>query len=127
MEFDILSPKGSNIKDPDTGDVLGSIAIPKATVRVTKIEERMSVASTFRTRRVNVGGVGLVGLGAASDIFLPPKWETRHETLKTNERTLEDLDEEDSYVSTGDPVVQVFGVEDVEESTKITQDQGAAS
>lgn len=35
-------------------------------------------------------------------------WVTRYETLKTREETWEDLEEEDSYVKTGDPVVQVL-------------------
>ena len=36
------------------------------------------------------------------------KWVTKHETLKTEEKTWEDLDEVDSYVKIGDPVVQVL-------------------
>ena len=34
---------------------------------------------------------------------------TRQETLKTSEKTWEDLDEKESYVKTGDPVVQIIG------------------
>ena len=40
--------------------------------------------------------------------LMPPEWTTDYvETLKTEEKTWEDLDEEESYVKVGDPVVQV--------------------
>ena len=44
--------------------------------------------------------------------LMPPKWITKYETLKTEEKTWEDLDEEKSYVKTGDPVVQVMVAND---------------
>lgn len=106
MLFDILTPKGFDIRDPDTGEILGSVERPKARVKVVMVRQRLSIASTYKTRHVNVGGVGL-GL-VRSGLFEPPKWETRIETLKTDENTLEELPEEESYISTGDPVIQVF-------------------
>ena len=106
MLFDILTPKGYDIRDPDTGEILGSVERAKARVKVVMVRERLSVASTFRTRQVNLGGAGF-SLGR-SGLFEPPKWVTRVETLKTDEHTLEELPEEDSYVSTGDPVIQVI-------------------
>lgn len=105
MYFDILDPKGESIEDPDTGESLGSINRPKVRVKVTKVQENLSVASTYRTKRINVGGVGPL-LSDFSNVFMPPKWETRYETLKTKEKTWEDLDEVESYVKAGDPVVQ---------------------
>ena len=105
MLFDILTPRGFDIMDPDTGEVLGSVDRPKARVKVIMVRPKLSIASTYKTRRVNVGGTGLLG---RSGLFEPPKWETRIETLKTDENTLEELPEEESYVSTGDPVIQVF-------------------
>ena len=39
---------------------------------------------------------------------MPPKYVNRPETLKTEEKTWEDLDETKSYVKTGDPVVEVL-------------------
>lgn len=110
MIFDILSVKGADIRDPDTHEVLGTVDVRKARVKVNQVYDKVSVATTFRTRRVNVGGQG-VGF---SQLFQPPKWEDRVETLKTKggfESSSEALDEEDSYVATGDPVVQVIEVE----------------
>ena len=56
MIFKILSTKGSEIEDPDTGEPLGSVDIVKTRVKVTMLQGRVSVASTYRSYRVNVGG-----------------------------------------------------------------------
>lgn len=109
MIFNILSSTGSEIRDPDTGELLGSVELPKTTVKVTMVQNRVSVASTFRTRKVNVGGSGL-GIAGIAGIFEPPKWETRTETLKTDEATREELDESETYVKSGDSVVQFIEV-----------------
>lgn len=105
MLFDIMSPKGYDIEDPDSGEVLGSVLRPKIRVKVIQVQDRVAVASTYKTQRVNVGGIG-PGFG---NLFLqPPRWETRIETLHKTDTTQRDISEADSYVSTGDPVVQAF-------------------
>ena len=114
MLFDILYQKGLGINDPDTGEELGSVDLPKQRVKITRVYDRLSVASTYRSNRVNTGGVDL----GVHSLFQPPRWETRYETLKLEgplERSSEDSDEQDSYVSIGDPVVQVVQVFDDDE------------
>ena len=111
MVFDILSSIGDQIRDPDTGDVLGLVEQPKARVKIKRAYEKFAVAITYRSRDVNVGGGGL-SLNLWGKLFEPPKWETRYETLKSNggfEAASEELDEKGSYVSIGDPVVQAIG------------------
>ncbi len=49
-------------------------------------------------------GFGSAGL---AQLLNPPEYVTQHETLKTTEKTWEDISEEDSYVKRGDPVVEV--------------------
>jgi len=107
MLFDVLDVKGEDIRDPDSDEVLGSLRRPKVRVRVTRVEERLSVASTFRSKKVNVGGQGDVAFGNIHKLFESPNWVRRYETLKTTEKTWEDLNEEDSFVRTGDPVIEV--------------------
>ncbi len=110
MLFDVLDQKGENICDPDTGEILGSIARPKVRVKVTQVQERIAVASTFKKEKINVGGSGIAiaEFGLVSRAFMPPKYITKYETLKTDEKTWEDLNEEMSYVKSGDPIVQVI-------------------
>ena len=107
MIFEIMYP-GYEISDPDTGAVIETVELPKARVKVTRVYAKVSIAATYRSKRVNVGGMGL---GTGIDmLFRPPKWETRYETLKTKgsfESAVEEIAEADSYVATGDPVVQV--------------------
>lgn len=112
MYFDVLDPKGEDITDPDTGEVIGSLERPKVRVKVTQVQDRLSVASTFKKETINIGGSGpglvtIGALGVLSQALMPPKYVTKYETLKTNEKTWEDLDEEESYVKSGDPVIQV--------------------
>jgi len=119
MHFDVMDPKGEDIKDPETGEPLGSIERPKVRVRVIQVQERLAVASTYKKQQINVGGVGggLLGdLGGISRALMPPKYVTKYETLKTDEKTWEDLHEEQSYVKTGDPVVQVDAQMEIVES-----------
>jgi len=113
MYFNILDPKGEEVKDPDTGEVLGSVARPKVRVRVIKVQERLSIATTFQKEKINIGGQGFDVEYGFTRFLMPPKWVTKYETLKTSEKTWEDLDEEKSYVKTGDPVIQV--AEEVED------------
>jgi hypothetical protein len=112
MKFDVLDPKGEEINDPETGEVLGSLSRPKVRVKVKTVQDRLSVASTYKTREVNIGGTGGVGalgsIGSLSDMLRPPQYVKKVETFKTTEKTWEDLDETESFVKTGDPVVQII-------------------
>ena len=110
MLFDILDPTGYEIKDPDTGEVIGSVNEPKVRVRIKLVQDKMSVATTYKGKRVNMGGRGQLGLAALLGGFdsSPPVWVTEYENLRTEEETLEELAEEESYVATGDIAVQVL-------------------
>ena len=111
MYFNVMDRKSEDITDPDTGELLGSIERPKVGLKVTIVQEKLSIASTYKSRRVNIGGRG-IGTPALSRMLMPPKWITKYETLKTEEKTWEDLNEAKSYVKVGDPVVQVIPVEE---------------
>lgn len=105
MHFDVLDPKYENIRDPDTHELLGSIERPKVRVQVIKVQEKLSIASTYRKKKINVGGTFGVSL---SEFLMPPEWRTKYETLKTEEQDWEDIDAKESYVNVGDPVAQVI-------------------
>lgn len=85
MYFDVIEDE--EIRDPDTREVLGSIDRPKVGLEVTHVQEKLSVAMT-RTWSLKL-----------------PKWITEYETLK---KEWTGIDENDSRVKVGDPVVQVI-------------------
>ena len=113
MRFNILSPKRQDIKDPDSQEIIGSIERVKIRVKVTKVHDQISIARTYRKRKVNVGGVGtLPSIDSWRDIIDPPKWIDQTEIIKTRESTLEQIKEQEDYVKIGDLVVQVLGDDD---------------
>lgn len=118
MKFDILNPDSQEIRDPDTNEALGFIERPKSRVRVTQVQDRVSVAETFRFRKVNVGGDG-VGWG----MFQPPKWEKRYETFRENGAKSKSKDgaEFSKLVSVGDPVVQAVEIADDRSARRSTR------
>lgn len=104
MRFAILNRQGADIADPETGEPLGSVEVEKSIVKVVRVSDRLSVARTFRTYQT--GGFR----NPLADMFSEPR--TVVETLKSGEATYkEELDEDESYVKSGDPVVQVVGDE----------------
>jgi hypothetical protein len=106
MEFAILNPQGARIVDPDTKEELGSVEIPKVLVKAVRVEPLLTVARTYVSHRRVTGGSSL------SNIFAPREVYEVVETLRLTERPyLEELDETESYVKIGDPVVQVIGDE----------------
>ena len=111
MYFDVMDSKGENIRDPDTGEILGSIDRPKVRVKVISVFEKMSIASTYKSRSINIGGSALsLTTATIARSLMPAKYVNEYETLKTDEKTWEDLDESESYVNTGDVVRQVIPV-----------------
>lgn len=130
MYFDVMDPNDQDIPDPDTGEVLGSIDRPKVRVKITRVEDKLSVASTYKSTRVNVGGIGskataildaTLGFDRLGKAFMPPKWVTKYETLEKTKEAPEPFDEKDSKVQTGDPVVQVLEVDEPEQENTNTE------
>jgi len=105
MYFDVLT-RYEDIVDPDTKEPLGAIERPKIRVKITRVQEKLSLASAL-AREVNVGGMPL---GEFSKLLMPPKWVKKYDTFKTTEETGEPLGEGESPVKVGDPVVQVVQV-----------------
>lgn len=117
MYFDVMDAQGENIKDPDTDEVLGSIERPRVRVRITHVQDKLAVAATYTSKQINIGGVALypaLGYGPIARALMPPNWVTKYESLKKSSNTPDMLDEDNSSVKTGDPVVQVLGVDEAD-------------
>ena len=112
MTFDILTPRGFNIRDPDTGENLGSFQRAKSRIRVIQTQDKLSLASTYRSRSVADALAEAFFGNRASQTTTNRK--NQFETLRTSIETWEDLPDDDSYVSEGDPVVQVFSDNELE-------------
>ena len=107
MRFAVLNRRGADIRDPETGESLGSVELEKVIVKVVRIDDHLAVARTFRTYQVGGGALWAITSGMSTS---PPR--TVVETFETDERRLKDeLDEKESFVKIGDPVVQVVGDE----------------
>ena len=109
MYFDVVA-RYEDIVDPDTHESLGAVERPKTRVKITWVQEKLSLASACKSRAVNVGRMPL---GEFARALMPPKWVKKYETL-TTEETGEALDEKESLVKVGDPVVQVVPVAEEE-------------
>lgn len=107
MFFDVLDTAGEEIRDPETNELLGSVDRVKVRVKVTRVQEKLSVASTFEKIRVNIGGQG-VGINTFSTLLMPPKYVVKYRTLRLDESTRGEISESQSYVKIGDPVEQVL-------------------
>ena len=103
MRFKILHSRGAEIKDPDTGEILGQVEIDKTVVKITSVDDRISVGRTFRTIRE---GGGPFSSMYATNLFRPAT-ETL-ETLKTGgKNSKSDLTPEQSFVKIGDRAIQI--------------------
>ena len=107
MSFDVRSHDSGEIKDPETKEVLGSIVRTKVRVRVTEVQEKLAVASTYE--RATVDSPASFGPYARS--LMPPSWITKYEieTLRKSDKfSPVDINGDDSDVKVGDTVVQVI-------------------
>ncbi len=110
MYFDVRYPESGDIIDPDTNEVLGSIERTKVRIRVTEVQEKWAVASTYE--RATVDSPASFGPFARS--LMPPSWINKYEieTLKKSDKfSPVDLHGDDSDVKVRDTVVQVIGDE----------------
>ncbi len=117
MYFDVMEAQGQDIKDPDTDEVLGSVERPRVRVQITHVQDKLAVASTYKSKQINIGGVALfpaLGYGPIAQALMPPNWVTKYESLKKSGNTPDVLDEDNSLVKTGDPVVQVLETDEAD-------------
>lgn len=109
MRFVILNSKGVDIRDPDSGAVLGSVEVPKTIVKVVRVDgAHLAVARTFRTipgspgMRTALRSVEILGGRPArtETLAIEPGTELRSE-----------LPDEESFVKVGDVALETRGEE----------------
>ena len=105
MRFDIFSRDEYEIKDPDTKEIIGHVNIPKVRVEVITVQEKLSIARTYKKRMVNIGGGGLGDLSFKA--FEPEEWVERVETLNVRTHLYGSLSDDEKLVYVGDIAVEV--------------------
>jgi hypothetical protein len=105
MRFVILNSQGVDVKDPDTGEVLGTVEVPKTVVKVVRVGgPKLCVARTFRTIR----GINSA-INMASILGTPSQTETLD--IASGSSLKAELSEGDSYVKRGDIALSTMGDE----------------
>ena len=114
MKFKVVEAELA-IKDPDTGEALGTFDREKIRVRIVEVHPKYSIGKTYETYVVNVGGA----FPDFADVFrrmaTPRQEVTKVRTLRADDTTiLEPMNEASSIVKVGDMVVEV------EEESRVT-------
>ena len=112
MIFNVLDPSGEDIKDPDTGEMLGSLRRTKLQVRIKAVLPKMAVAITFKKTTHHVGSVTFPSRQSAFEsqfasiakLLDVKRTVVTEETLKKPDGVYDPLSEKDSYVKVGDIV-----------------------
>lgn len=106
MKFVILNSQGMDVRDPDTGTVLGTVEVPKTVVKVVRIGgEHLAVARTFRKI------AGTPGLLSAMPNFSGRPARTETLDIASGSSLKAELSEEESYIKVGDVAVETEGDE----------------
>jgi len=100
----VIDPETEDMTDPDTGENLGSIRRYKVALRISQVSERLAIAATYKTKEVNVGGMGdpTRGIFGVSQMMAPRKIVTEVERLRLNERAAKPIGPSESRVQEGD-------------------------
>jgi hypothetical protein len=119
--FAILDPDTIEVTDPETGDDLGGIKVVKIVVRAVEVAPKLTLARTFRTKTVNIGGLGLGGIAFRSAFasMEAPEMVQQVERLTIDKDAPRKIDPSDSIVLRGDPFEQI-GEAEVEDVKSIT-------
>ena len=106
MKFVIINSQGIDVKDPDTGAILGTVEVPKTVVKVVRVDgPHLCVGRTFRQ---------VPGRPGAFDALSSMRGTPSHmETLDvaSGSSLKAELTAEESYVKPGDIAVQTEGDE----------------
>lgn len=117
--FAVLYPASAEpvIRDPDTGEELGEVGLPKVVVKVFKLSgPRLCVARTYRSippKRGKPGSAFAASAYIEQMISGTPGVPEQFETLSVDDqhRIDQQIKPEDSFVEVGDLVVEVRGDE----------------
>lgn len=120
--FAILDPDTIEVTDPETGEDLGGIKVVKIVVRAVEVASKLTLARTFRTKTVNIGGTGIGAIAGFRSAFAnmeAPEMIEQVERLTIDKNAPRKIDPSDSIVLRGDPFEEITEAE-VEDVKSIT-------
>ncbi len=59
MLFEVFSPDGEEVWDPDTGETLGTVEDVKAKAEVTEVKDRLAIARLQASQQMPLGAAGM--------------------------------------------------------------------
>jgi len=114
MHFQVLSPEPSEVRDPDTDEILGTVDIPKIEVEVISVQPHLAVCRTFKKvtvpGRAPTRGIASPYNSLSASIFGDPGTPDRErfQTLRSDEAfVVNEMEPRESFVKRGDRVVQI--------------------
>ncbi|HBB86564.1 MAG TPA: hypothetical protein DC047_02990 [Blastocatellia bacterium] len=114
MKFAVMSKSPTEIRDPETQEVLDTVDREKVRVRASEVRPKITICRTFLVRTIP-GRPGYSGFSGISNLLegirLSESVPERKvvDTLRADERDLPPpLSEEESYVKIGDRVIQII-------------------
>lgn len=105
MKFAVLDPAIGDVRDPDTGEVLGTLKREKVRVEVVSVEDKFCVARSYE--QVRRGSSSLGGVAAFLQATAGAGAPYRTKTFEERDAEWKHLDEARSYVKVGDPVEEI--------------------
>lgn len=118
MYFSVLDPTTIDVTDPESGESLGGIKIVKIVVRAVEVAPKLTLARTFRTRTINLGGSG-TALSAIANSLAAPRLVEQVEKLTVDKNSPRKIDPSQSIVHRGDPFEEADET-DVEDTRSVT-------
>lgn len=118
MQFKIVVER-EQVKDPDTGEEIGVIRIPKATIKVIHVENKMSIAESLTYRTPGVMTATL--LGAFPSLY----GSEEKKVLPISEEDLEKVKAHDPTIKVGDKVIEVLRQTTIEPDTEAEEKEEA--
>lgn len=101
MTFKVLTRSPLEIKDPETGEILGEVDREKVRVKADEVNKKFTICKTYRKYRSPRSVLYDIGMLMRSPMV-------NHETLKVEDSSLpQPLSEEESIVKVGDRVIQI--------------------
>jgi len=111
MKFKIVVER-EPVKDPDTGEEIGVIRIPKATIKVIHVENKMSIAESLTYTVPSTFATAILGT-------LPSLYgREEQKELPISEEDLKKAQTLDPTIKVGDKVIEVLSDRTIEQESE---------